>query len=174
MDLSAEQFSAAKELAEVNMEIAAGRAALSKLKEDTGTYLEFREVAAHERVEKVLAESTEALESTKKNHAELSAYASGIRALALEISGFSAEIVTLYKDFSERVSKTDALLDLRLEEAKKLEKACTIERKMITLDQQQLERDMANLRDEKRLLADRQHMLERAAKEVERLQNKNK
>jgi uncharacterized phage infection (PIP) family protein YhgE len=172
LHLPTEQFNTMKELAEVQSSIAASSAALSKLKEDTGKYLELREVAAHERVQKVLAESIEALESTNKNHAELASYASGLRALALELSGFSVEIVTLYKDFTERVVQTDALLDLRLEEAKKLEKACRIERKKLDEDMKQLDNNMAELRDQKRLLADRQQMLAKGAEELQKLRSK--
>lgn len=154
------------------MDIAAGRAALTKLKDDTGEYLRLREVAAHERVQKVLTESTEALESTKKNHAELRAYASELRALALELSGFSTEIGTLYKDFTDRVAETDALLDVRLEEVKKLEKQCNTERKMITEDRKELDHQMDLLRDGKRLLADRQQMLQKGAEELQKLRAK--
>ncbi len=173
MDLPQEQFKAMTELAEINVSISKGRAALSQLKVDTEKYLELRETAAHERVEKVLKESHEALKSTTQNQEELHAYAKDLSHFTLELAGFSQEIVTLFHDFTERVAATDAALDIRLEEARSIEKRCTIERANITEDRKQLARERNALSDEKRLLTDRQQMLAKTAEYIKKLQGKN-
>lgn len=173
MDLDTEKFNSVKELAEVQLEISAGRAALSKLMDDTKAYLELREVAAHERVDKVLKESVEALESTKENHAALAQYASGLRALAIELSGFSKEITTLFSDFRTIVTDSDAKLDIRLSEVRAREKEVMIGRGNLEADQEALNRDMAILRDEIRLLADRQVVVQKAADSIRKITGKN-
>lgn len=173
MELPTEQFKAVQELAEVNVAIASGRAALTKLKDDTKSYLEFREVAAHKQVEKVLEESIEALESIKNNHAELSTYASEIRALALELHGFSEEIVALFSDFQNVVAESNAKLDIRLADLKAREKEVMIEKEGIKADRRKLDGDMANLRDEKRLLADRQEVVRKTTEAIKKITGKN-
>ncbi len=172
MDIPQEQFKAMQELADVNVAISKGRSQLSQLKIDTEKYIELRETAAHERVEKVLKESYEALKSTTQNQEELHAYASELSNFSLELAGFSKEIASLFQDFTERVVATDASLDIRLAEIQSLEKRCTIDKANITEDRKQIARDRHTLSDEKRLLSDRQEMLARTAERIKKLQGK--
>ncbi len=172
MDLPTEKFNAVKELAEVHMEIASGRAALTKLKDETKSYLELREQSAHDHILKVLEASTEALESTKANHAELASYASGLRALALELNGFSSDLVALSNDFRNRTIETNAKLDVRLTDIQTREKEVTIERVKLAGDREQLDRDLLALREGKRILADRTQLLQKQSEYIKNLQSK--
>lgn len=172
MDLPKEQFDSLKELAEVQMQISTGQAALSKLKTDTKSYLELREKAAHDVVEKVLKESVEALESTNKNHAALREFASGLRTMALELSGFSQEITTLFSDFLNIVAESNAKLDVRLEDIRAREKEVMIQREAIDADQKALDREMKDLRDGKRLLADRQAIVNKTVEQIKKITGK--
>ncbi len=170
--LDQEKFSTVKALAEMQVQISEGGAALLKLKESEKEYLEMREKEVHERVAKVLAESRDALEQITKNHDELSHYGDDLKAQAIDLHTLSTQIVALSQHFREWMELETKKIDktfMEIAEEKKQLKALSIG---IVEDRKQLKREGATIAEEMRLLVDRRGLLERGFAELNRKQQK--
>ncbi len=172
MELDQEKFSTMKALAEMQTQLAAGRAEVQKLEQTKEAFIEMREEEVRGRVAKVLQESREALEQTTKNHDELSRYGNELKASATILKSFSSQIVALFQDFREWVKGETEVLDGKREEIKGLLTEQKILAAQITGDRKQLAREMQEIDEARRLLADRRGLLERGFAELKRKQEK--
>ncbi len=166
--LKQEEYNTAKALASMQVELAAGRAAILKLEKDKKEYLALRETEVHERVAKVLAESRDALEQITKNHDELSHYGDELKAQATDLNNLSTQIVTLSQHFRawmDQEGKKIENLFMAIADEKKLLKSVSIG---IFEDRKQLERERATIAEEWRLLEDRRGLLERTINRLEK------
>ena len=171
--LNQEQFNTIKELADMQVSIAAGRAELERIRDLQSEYMEMREKEGNERVAQVLKESHEALEQTSQNHNELTRYSNELKAFAITLKSFSTEVVTLFQGFKTWSAERSADLDEKLEELAAEKREMKILSVNISEDRKQLKRESLQVAEEMRLLVDRRGLLERGFAELKNKQLKH-
>lgn len=164
--LEQEKFDTIKELSEMQSSISEGRATLSQLKVDTESYLKEREEMADLRVAKVLNESREALESTSKNHVELTSYGNELKVYASTLRGFSTDVVALIHGLREGTEKVNKKIDEHLKVISEAKTDILAQRKSIENDRKQLELERNQIDGDWRELRDRQATFLKGVKEI--------
>lgn len=166
IDLDHEKFEGVKELADIGLKIAQGRATLAQLKTDTDSYLASREEEAVARIKIALVVSQQLITEIGQYHGELEGYrrevetfVDDIRSLLEGVAGFK-KILTetteaLYKNLDIKQTKIDAALV----EVKR-------GRALLEADQQDLAAKRQQFGSDKKALRDEWAALERAAAEI--------
>lgn len=170
--LEAEKFKLVQELVAIQDNITNARNGLTAIQKQTNDYIIAREEEARGRVNKVLEASKDALEETRKNHEELSAYRQELKQFADSISQATILLTDISGSFRKDLDVAEAMMASRYDEMQEILKNARIERVAIEEDRKQLKRESYRIQEETRLLADRRGVLERGFAELKRLQQK--
>ena len=170
--LEAEQFKLVEKLVEIQDSITTARNALSSAKAETEEYLKAREQAAVDRVSKVLTDSVNALEETKANHEELTAFGRELSDYSNFLKEVAINVTVMKNAFSARMSEAERIFDEKHLQVQEVLKNVKIESVQVAEDRKQLAREKYQINEDTRLLADRRGALERGFDELKRLQNK--
>lgn len=166
MELPQEQFDAVKELSEISVKIAEGRAVLSDIESATDTYLEEREQEAVKRIEQVLENSSKLLAEIGHNQDELVKYRRELDGYCAELRYFHERITRIRTDFEAYFATENEKLDAKLKEIDQLRIDNKKESSRLSVERKSLEGERRKLDKELRVVADRQAMLERGFKEL--------
>lgn len=162
MIIEQEKFQALKELSEIQIAISEGKAALEVLKTEESAYMQLREQAAVEHIDKVLKESEETLKKISTNHEQLTTYRTELQAYAISLKGFSQTLQTLFKDFSSQME--EAQKDMAVHRAKNADilKAIKIAQVNVDEDRKQLARERVDTENGMKLLMSQREALKSA------------
>lgn len=116
MDISLdhEKFEGIKELAAISTKIAEGRAALSKLKDETEMVLTERDAEFRNRLEITLVESEDLIRSIGTNHDDLVAYRRDIESYSVQLTEFLDKVITFRTASESFLKEALVILDDRL------------------------------------------------------------
>lgn len=157
--LEQEKFDTVKELAEVQTNLSLAQAELKNLEDTTEEYMVVREKEAEERILKVLKESRDALDEATNNHKELTGYNSELKAYATELKQLATDITTLFKDFNDRMDQADKDMEAQREHILETSNQAKVLLTSIKANREVLVLEKADIRDQWRLLKDRQQLL---------------
>jgi uncharacterized phage infection (PIP) family protein YhgE len=161
--LEQEKFDTVRELSELGIAIAEGRAVLEKLKSDTDTYVAEREEKAIQKVAQVLEESRDALAEVAKNHEELTSY---LRA-ARDYAGSLARLHESLQQLKATLLSATEALEERIERHRiEVDRVRLETRRQFTLlagERAALASDKIRRDEEWRKIADKAQTLERTA-----------
>ena len=157
--LDPESFNAKKELAEIQTQIATGRAVLADLKNETGAYLTEREQEVIKRIDEVLARSEADVRAIGENRDALQRYASEVTSMAADLQ----VILLLFKEVRAKQAEVAGLDEKRLErkaeqlaqwetDLEVLKSGIETDRKGITADRKWIGEEELRLRGERELL----------------------
>lgn len=166
MELEHEQFEGAKELAAIGLRIAEGRALIANLDAEREEYLDGREKEAVERIELVLAQSSELLKEIGANHDELVKYRRELDDYCASLRYFNERVSEGHQAFKEYFDRENAKLDEKLKEVAAQRAQAKKELSQISSDRALLKGQQAQLKDDQRLLDDRRATLERGFAEL--------
>ncbi len=161
MELTHDKFEGAKELAEINVKISAGVAALAQMKADEETYFTEREKRLVARLEAALVDSEDLVKAIGENHSSLIGYRN-------EVSDLHTKLLFLIQGIDECMSlinDTATTLENRItaheERVSKFISESRSERNQIDSKRAEVNQDREKIVEETRLLDDRKAMLER-------------
>lgn len=172
MELAQEKFDSIKELAEIQQNISLGQVQLIEIQKTSEAYMLARESEAIMRVSKILEDSKKSLDEISKNHRELTAYKDSLADVYSDIKVFSEDLLTLFAALNTRLRESDVLMEQKREDIETMLKDIKIQRVRLQEDRKQMDREKITMRDAKRLMVDRQAMLEREFEELKRLKEK--
>ena len=164
--LDTEKFDSLKELADIQTQIASGRATLGQIKVETDAYLTEREQEVLVRIETVLKESEGALREIGSNRDALQKYGSELTLMGGDLQA----ILLLFKDVCAKQLEVTGLDDRRLErkaeELVRVQNALKAERSVIEADRAANVQDREWIAIERLKLNDERATLDRAIKRL--------
>ncbi len=160
--LEQEKFVAAKELADIGVQIAAASAVLQNLKDETAAYLDDREKLVIERIQKVLKESNEALQEVTKNHDALKKYGADLTSFAKLLKEMLEEVKAYRATVSQRADSDAKAIEMAWEKIAEVRNELHAARMVIEADRLGIDADRKWITEEKIRLADERATLERA------------
>lgn len=150
--ISKEKMESLRALAETNVKIGEAKNTLLKIKEEEATYLEEREKKATLRIEKIVQESKEIIDTAYKNYKE--------------IQGL-LNTVTLFNDFlSEAYDSFSILVKTFDEKNVLLENKISLQEKEIEKQKQNIENDKIRILNDKASIENKNILLEKDRKKI--------
>jgi len=164
--LEQEKFDTVRELSQLGVAIAEGRAVLEKLKSETTTYVTEREEKAIQKVKEILEESRDALAEVDKNHETLTSYLTDARAYVRSITGLYDTFAQLVLTFEKSTDALEDQLDRKRAEIAKVQLEIRRQFSHLAGERAALKSDKIKREEEWRKIHDRAATLERGIKRL--------
>lgn len=161
MEIEQEKFKSVKELAEIQSQIATGKATLSTLKKETEEYLTEREKQAEKRVESVLKSSKDALAEADGYQKQLKTYLNTAKAFVNEVQDQRDALSHTRETLLTAFDKFDEYVCGKIEELNTLSVELQREQSNLHSEEESLARENARLADKKKLLDDKEAAINR-------------
>jgi len=164
--LDHQKMESAKALADMNMQVSAAKALLTRLEGEEEAYLALREEKAQKRVQEVLEESKELIDQTGRNYDEVKQYADSLTKVAKAISSVYEELDQTLVSFYGKMEAWDKMVEKQHEELSTLKQAVKVQQVKQDNDRVSLENRAKTLETWETKLKDERGTLDRA---IERL-----
>lgn len=149
-------------MADINIKISEGKAALAQLEKLKNSFFEEREVALIKKINKILEESGGILNQAKSNYTEVHALYLEVCECVDFINECYADIKKQVDDFNEKSTAQQETIIRKEEELSELRKRLENDFESIKKDRQFVENQRTAMQGERRKLIDGQEALKRA------------
>lgn len=157
--INKENMKAVTELANINLEISAGKEKLSEMKKDIGKFLSERDQQDRVRFDKLLEESEETVKAIGKNNAKVNAFYNEIKSYSGFLNEFCTDIKSgfsqlnkEYIEFTELVEREMSKLSDIRKENEEMAKNIALEKKDIEKNKKDIEKERLHIQSQREAL----------------------
>lgn len=160
--LDQEKFASLKELSEIQLKLAEGRAELKKLQDTTEEYEKTREKGAYEAVQRALEASKGALSEADKNRDTLAHFLTSAKETVQFIKTLHENLATEFSEFATRTDEAITVINQKADEVNRATEQIRLQRNALESERGGFEEAKRKMNEEKRVFDDRKATLERA------------
>lgn len=153
---------AVRALADTNVKVSEARVSLFKIMEQEASYIAEREKKALEAVDKALADSASTIAEAKENYARVMVLVSTVSEFADFLKKSQELFSSTVSDFEEHVILWESEAEERRKSLESFAQAIKDDKVRIKNDSESLDRGFVELAQGKKLLLDRQGVLDRS------------
>lgn len=161
-EVTKEHMDALKALADVNLKVSEARNLLTKLQEGETEYLVSREKKAVDRIQSVLAESTQLLEETTKNYEVIHDLAKSVTQTAKFLSDAHRDFGLLIEEKDKHYEAWEGDIKVQEEGIVSLRNGLKVDLSTVESARKQVESDKISLERERKKIEDQRGTLARA------------
>lgn len=161
MELDAERFKSVKELADIQAQIAAGRAEVIRLKEEKDAYIEAMRIEAVGAVRAALEASNDALREAESNKDALVSFLAQVRECAENVGSLADAVKTAHAEYETDIGQLERVVSDKTEEVAQASDRLRKQRLAVESEMGALNVMKRELSDRERKLKDKEGMINR-------------